>query len=73
MRYTKAIDIWNVTDEDRSNIQVGQWIYAGTPETKGRFYGQGRSTVVAWLNNGRRIGWKSYCASLLDYGRTVRN
>lgn len=72
MRYTKAIDIWTLSDEERSKVQIGQWVYAGEPEVKGRFYGQGRSTVVAWYTHGRRIGWKSYCASLRDYGRTVR-
>lgn len=71
MKYTRAFNIWNLSDDMRKRIPIGQWVYAGDPANKGRFYGQGRSTVVAWLGNGRS-DWKAYCAAIKDYGRSVR-
>ena len=71
MKYQPALDIWTLDDKQRSALQIGQWVYAGEPSTKGRFYGHGHSTVVAWYNNGKRIGWQNYCRALYDYGQTV--
>jgi len=67
MRYTRAFNIWNLSDEQRKRIPIGQWVYAGDPSNKGRFYGQGRTTVVAWLGNGRGR-WRSYCEMIKNYG-----
>lgn len=72
MRYSKAINIWDLSDSERANLQIGQWVYAGDKSNMGRFYGQGRSTVVAWLNNGKGR-WSGYCKAIYDYGRTVSN
>jgi hypothetical protein len=71
MKYQPALDVWTLTDHQRAALQIGQWVYAGDRSNMGRFYGQGRSTVVAWHNNGKRIGWRNYCRSLYDYGQTV--
>ena len=73
MRYQPAINIWEVKDEDRDSLQIGQWVYAGDKSNMGRFYGHGNSTVIAWLNNGRRIGWKNYTKSVYEYGQSVIN
>lgn len=71
-QYTKAVDIWQLDDVQRAQLQPGQWVYAGEPDNKGRFFGQGRSTVVAWLGNARR-DYTGYMRALRDYGATVRN
>jgi len=71
MKYQPAINIWDLSDEQRRKLPIGQWVYAGDPTNKGRFYGQGRSAVVAWNDLGRRKVWKSYCKALYDYGQTV--
>lgn len=70
MRFQPAIDIWKLNDEQRAKLQPGQWVYAGTRDNLGRFYGQGRSTVVAWRGNGRH-DWPNYCRAVRDYGRSV--
>lgn len=70
MRYTKAIDIWKLDSNQRKALPIGQWVYAGEPNNKGRFYGEGRSTVVAWLGNGKGR-WPAYCKALHNYGKTV--
>lgn len=72
MRYTKALNLWVMTDLQRKRLPIGQWVYAGDPANKGRFYGQGKTTVVAWWNYGQRHDWAGYCASLRDYGRSVK-
>lgn len=69
-RYTPTVDIWELTREARRALPIGQWVKAGPDGPRGRFYGEGRSTVVAWRDNGRR-DWRGYCAMIRDYGRTV--
>ena len=72
MKYQPAINIWDLNDTERKRLPIGQWVYAGDPANKGRFYGDGRSgTVVAWHDLGKRKGWKRYCRALYDYGQTV--
>jgi hypothetical protein len=74
-RYQKALDIWPLSPEERAGLAIGQWVFAGEPENKGRFYGEGRaSTVVAWLGNakGKRGNYRAYMAAIRDYGRSVR-
>lgn len=70
-RYTKTIDIWTLTEEERSLLPIGQWVTAGPDGPKGRFMGQGRATtVVAWLENGRGR-WRSYMKTIRNYARSV--
>ena len=57
----------------RLHIQPGQWVYAGTRASLGRFYGASKRTcVVAWQGNAKGRG-KAYQRALSDYGRSVRN
>lgn len=70
MRYVKTFDIWKLDENQRKRIAIGQWVTAGENGPKGRFYGQGRTTVVAWLDNARR-DYRSYMANIRDYGRKV--
>jgi len=72
MKFKPAINIWTLNDVERATLQIGQWVYAGDRSNMGRFYGQGRSTVVAWCGNGRGR-WRSYTSAIRDYGRTVRS
>jgi len=71
-RFKPIVDIWTLSDQERATLQPGQWVFAGDRNNVGRFYGQGRSTVVAWRGN-----WKGrfrhYNRALSDYGSTVRN
>ena len=71
MRYQPALNIWNLSPEQIKALPIGQWIYAGDPSTKGRFYGQGRSTVIAWHGRGKGR-WAEYCKALHAYGKTVK-
>lgn len=68
--FRPTLDIWELTDEQRAELPIGQWVTAGPDGPKGRFYGQGRSTVVAWLGNARGR-YRAYMATIRDYGRTV--
>lgn len=70
MRFQKTIDIWTLSEEQRAALQPGQWVIAGNGGSKGRFYGQGASTVVAWTGNARGR-YRSYMATIRDYGKTV--
>jgi len=71
MKYQSAVNIWDLNDQERAALQIGQWVYAGERSNMGRFYGQGRSTVVAWCGNGRGR-WVSYTQAIRDYARGVR-
>ena len=72
MQYRKAFDIWQLDELRMKLIQPGQWVYAGTPDNKGQFWGI-RSTgtvVVAWLNNAKRQkSSRAYNQALLNYAR----
>lgn len=70
-RFTKAVDIWALSSDERAKLAIGQWVYAGEPSALGRFYGEGAVTVVAWNGNARGR-WASYQRALADYGATVR-
>ena len=70
-RYSKAINIWDLSELERRALSIGQWVYAGDPTTKGRFGGEGRTTVIAWLGRGKGR-WKSYSKALYHYGKPVR-
>jgi hypothetical protein len=71
MKYKAAVNIWNLNEKGLQNLQIGQWVYAGNRDTMGRFYGQGRTTVVAWVGNGKGR-WKEYTKAIYDYGQTVK-
>lgn len=68
--FRPTVDIWALSDQERSELPIGQWVTAGPDGPKGRFYGQGNSTVVAWVGNARGR-YRSYMAAVRDYGRTV--
>lgn len=72
-KYTRTINIWNLTPDKRAKLQIGQWVRAGYDGPIGRFYGEGAVTVVAWLGNARQHkggkGYQNYMAALRDYGR----
>ena len=71
-RFLPTLDIWTLDDAQRASLQVGQWVTAGQDGPKGRFYGQGRSTVVAWIGNAKGSrDYRGYMATLRDYGRSV--
>lgn len=70
-RFTKTVDIWTLDDAQRAQLQPGQWVQAGEDGPKGRFFGQGRSTVCAWLGNARR-DYRGYMNFMAGYGRNVR-
>lgn len=70
-RFSKAIDIWALSSGERQRLQPGQWVTAGPDGPRGRFYAEGRSTVVAWNGNARGR-WSAYQRALADYGATVR-
>ena len=72
MKYRTAIDIWQLDSAQRAALPIGQWVYAGDPSQKGRFFGEGAVTVVAWMGNAQGR-YRSYMAALRDYGRSVRN
>jgi len=68
--FRTTLDIWALTDEERAELPIGQWVTAGPDGPKGRFYGQGASAVVAWIGNARGR-YRPYMAAIRDYGRTV--
>lgn len=75
-KFRPAFDIWEVPEGERHSIQVGQWVFAGDPASKGRFYGSGiASDCVAWLGNARgaRGGVKAYFSFMHGYGKGLRD
>ena len=72
MRFQPTIDIWSLTDEQRASLQPGQWVMAGPSGPRGRFLGQGRTTVVGWLDNARgHRSYRAYMRTLRDYARSI--
>ncbi len=67
MRYTKAVDIWQLPLDQLRRLQPGQWVEGGGE--LGRFWGvkPGGTVVVAWHHNARRAGYKKYNMALRDY------
>lgn len=75
-KFRKTVNIWNMTPDMRRKLQIGQWVTAGHDGPIGRFYGEGRITVVAWLDNARAHakhkggqGYSSYMETIRNYGR----
>ena len=72
-KFVAAFDIWQVPEYLRPHIQPGQWVYAGTRASLGRFYGASKYTcVVAWQGNAKGRG-RSYQKALSAYGKSVRH
>jgi len=71
MKYSKAFDIWQVSENALAQVQPGQWVYAGTPENKGIFLGvkPSGSIVCAWHNIGKncKLGFYGYIRTLRNY------
>lgn len=72
--FTKAVDIWSLTPEEIANLQPGQYVTAGPQGPKGRFFGCGSTTVVAWAASipagGRR---REYLSKYAEFGRQARS
>jgi len=67
MKYTKAVDVWALSQEQRKQLQIGQWVLAGS--AKGQWLGQtARSDVAAWHHKGIK-GWKSKVSTLRAYAK----
>lgn len=71
-RFQKTIDIWALDSAERKLLQPGQYVTAGPDGPRGRFYAEGRSTVVAWDGNARG-DYVAYQRAMRDYGVTVQN
>lgn len=69
MKYLPKFDVWQVPTELLSKAQPGQWVYAGTKDNVGKFWGvkDNGIIVVAWQGNAKNA--ESYA----DYQRTLRN
>lgn len=68
-RFTRTVDIWALSPEERAKLQPGQWVKAGDRQdaSKGRFWGErSASTVVAWSGNAKGRGW-GYHKALREY------
>lgn len=72
MKYRKAVNIWNLSEAERAQLQPGQWVYAGNPEDKGIWCGQrpSGSGVVAWHANSKNRGsYWGYVQTLRSYAK----
>jgi hypothetical protein len=72
MKFTKTVNIWNLTDAQVKALKPGQWVDGGG--NKGRFWGVKPSgtVVVAWYHNAKNSGnYNSYNKSLLNYAKAV--
>jgi hypothetical protein len=68
MKYTKAVDVWALSQDQRKQLQIGQWVLAGS--AKGQWLGQkaSGSDVAAWHHEGIK-GWKSKVTTLRAYAK----
>ena len=74
MRYTKPVNIWALSDIEIAMLQPGQWVYAGTSDNKGQFWGIGTrgTVVVAWYHNAKNSGnYKNYNKTLSMYAKSL--
>ena len=60
MRYTKPFDISKTPESTLRGVQPGQWVFSGSPDVRGRFWGvkPSGSVAVAWLSASRRLGYQ---------------
>ena len=70
MKYTKAVNVWALSQEQRKQLQVGQWVMAGSNGAKGQWLGQkaSGSDVAAWHHHGIK-GWKAKVSTLRAYAK----
>jgi hypothetical protein len=70
MKYTKAVDVWALSQEQRKQLQVGQWVLAGSGGAKGQWLGQkaSGSDVAAWHHYGIK-GWRAKVSTLRAYAK----
>ena len=76
-KYRKMVDIWTLSNEQRAQLQPGQWVSAGPADAVGsncgRWYGFKRtssSEIVAWNGNARASkNWNAYQRSLAIYAK----
>lgn len=70
MKYTKAVNVWALSQDQRKQLQIGQWVTAGSGlgSAKGQWLGQkaSGSDVAAWHHKGIK-GWKSKVSTLRAY------
>lgn len=77
-RYRPILDIWALSQEERTKLQPGQWVFAGTddhPLHRGVFCGvrPNGSTVVMWQGNAKgRRSYREYRKTLMEYGRVCQ-
>lgn len=71
-KFKQTVDIWALSSEERQMLQPGQFVTAGPDGPRGRFWGEGRSTVVAWDGNARGR-YADYNRAVRDYGASIRN
>lgn len=72
-KFTKTVDIWALTEEQIKKLQPGQWVKAGPDGTRGRFFGHGASTVVAWEKRlPRGVRYFEYLTRYAAFGREAR-
>ena len=74
MQYKKALDIWQLTENQIRKLQVGQWVFAGTTKNTGRFLGIKKSgtVVVSWQGNASfQKSYKGYIQQLLNYAKGI--
>lgn len=73
MRFTKTVNIWNLSPAERAKLQIGQWVETGEGGQRGRFYGEGSSTVVAFVSNAKASrDYRGYMSTIHNYGKVVR-
>lgn len=78
-KYTKAVNIWDLSKEEISRLQVGQWVRAGESGDLGVYLGIAAgglgSVVVSWLTNAtaKRQGsnYRQYNTNLRRYALGV--
>ena len=60
MKYTKPVDVWSLTQEQRKALQIGQWVKAGS--ARGQWLGQkaSGSDVAAWHHHGIKAGKREF-------------
>ena len=72
MKYRRAFNIWDVSAQMIPNIQPGQWVFAGSRDSMGRFLGvkPSGSVVVGWKGNAAaHKSPRAYNRALRDYAR----
>ena len=74
MKYSKVVNIGNMTEAEMRKLQPGQWVYTDQdrPLWRGRFWGVKPSgtVVVAWQGNARQQSkyWE-YQSTLNKYAK----